>query len=124
MDPIATFGTWLHTATGIKLTILYDMTDRSRMLFGILTTIEHSLVTIAASFVIGVIGTWLRESRIAWLRRIVRGYIQLFRNTPPLVQLGAQRQVLGNRQVPEQGEVLVDHLHAVGDRSHGRQAVH
>ncbi len=87
MDPIATFGTWLHTATGIKLTILYDVTDRSRMLYGILTTIELSLVTIAASFFIGIAGTWLGQSRISWLRRIVRGYIALFRNTPPLVQL-------------------------------------
>jgi len=87
LDPLAAWGTWLHTATGIKLTILYDLTDRSRMVHGFVTTIELSLVTIVASFLIGVAGTWLGQSRVAWMRRSVQAYIQLFRNTPPLVQL-------------------------------------
>jgi len=77
----------LYATTGINLTIAYDPFDRARWLHGLLVTIELSAITIAASIVIGVIGAWLQGSRLVWTRRIVAGYIQFFRNTPPLVQL-------------------------------------
>ena len=77
----------LYATTGINLTIAYDPFDRARWLHGLLVTIELSVITIAASIVIGVIGAWLQGSRLVWTRRIVAGYIQFFRNTPPLVQL-------------------------------------
>ena len=34
-----------------------------------------------------LLDVWLQGSRLKWTRRIVQGYIQLFRNTPPLVQM-------------------------------------
>ena len=37
--------------------------------------------------VIGVVGAWAQGSPNKWLRRLVQGYIQFFRNTPPFVQL-------------------------------------
>src|SRR5581483_6911408 len=37
--------------------------------------------------VIGVVGAWIQGSRFRVLRLITQGYIQFFRNTPPLVQL-------------------------------------
>ncbi|MEO8716336.1 MAG: amino acid ABC transporter permease [Acetobacteraceae bacterium] len=77
----------LYATTGINLTIAYDPFDRARILHGLLVTIELSAITIVASIVIGVIGAWLQGSRLVWTRRIVAGYIQFFRNTPPLVQL-------------------------------------
>jgi len=39
------------------------------------------------SVIIGIVGAWLQGSRLKWTRRIIQGYIQFFRNTPPLVQL-------------------------------------
>ncbi|MGA9866419.1 MAG: amino acid ABC transporter permease [Acetobacteraceae bacterium] len=77
----------LYATTGINLTIAYDPFDRARFLHGLLVTIELSVITIVCSIVIGVIGAWLQGSRLVWTRRIVAGYIQFFRNTPPLVQL-------------------------------------
>lgn len=77
----------LYATTGINLTIAYDPFDRARFLHGLLVTIELSVITIACSILIGVIGAWLQGSRLVWTRRIVAGYIQFFRNTPPLVQL-------------------------------------
>src|SRR3546814_4364264 len=50
-------------------------------------TVRLSLICLFFSRVIGVVGAWLQGSRFTWTRRIVQGYIQLFRNTPPLVQL-------------------------------------
>src|SRR3546814_12521690 len=37
--------------------------------------------------VIGLAGAWAQGARSALLRRAVAGYIEFFRNTPPLVQL-------------------------------------
>jgi polar amino acid transport system permease protein len=81
---------WFRTlaeTTGINLTIVYDSFDRERMIEGFLNTILLSAVCLALSVVIGVVGAWLQGSSLRWTRRIVNGYIQLFRNTPPLVQM-------------------------------------
>ena len=42
---------------------------------------------LVASVVIGVVGAWIQGSRLRVLRLVTQGYIQFFRNTPPLVQL-------------------------------------
>ncbi len=78
---------WLYDATGINLTILYDDFDRSRFVRGFLTTLKLAALCIVLSVAIGVVGAWLQGSRLKLTRRIVYGYIQFFRNTPPLVQL-------------------------------------
>ena len=87
MDAVWEWFTWLHGAYGIDLTIAYDAGDRRRFLMGFLTTVELSAVCMAASIAIGVLGAWLQGSRFAVTGRLVRGYIQFFRNTPPLVQM-------------------------------------
>jgi len=86
-DPIAIFGQWIHHVAGPRLTILYDGGDRTRMIFGLLTTVKLSLLSIVASLIIGVLGTWLQSSPLPLLRRLLAGYVSLFRNTPPLVQM-------------------------------------
>lgn len=77
----------LYQTTGINLPFIYDSYDRGRLIDGFLTTVELSLICLFFSVVIGIIGAWLQGSAFTWTRRIVNGYIQLFRNTPPLVQL-------------------------------------
>ena len=77
----------LYEDTGINLTIFYDEFDRERFVEGFYTTISLSVVCLIASVVIGVIGAWLQGSKLIWTKRFVQGYIQLFRNTPPLVQM-------------------------------------
>lgn len=73
--------------SGINLTIVYDSYDRERMLDGFFNTIILSGICLVLSVVIGVVGAWLQGSSLKWTRRIVYGYIQFFRNTPPLVQM-------------------------------------
>jgi polar amino acid transport system permease protein len=87
---------WLYDATGINLTIFYDSFDRGRFVNGFFTTIWLSILCLLFSVVIGVIGAWLQGSRLVWTRRIVQGYIQFFRNTPPLVQMYFFYFALGN----------------------------
>jgi polar amino acid transport system permease protein len=76
-----------YRETGINLTFIYDSFDRNRLARGFLNTVWLSLICLAFSVVIGIVGAWLQGSRLVWTRRIVQGYIQFFRNTPPLVQL-------------------------------------
>ncbi len=77
----------LYEQTGINLTIFYDSFDRKRFVSGFLTTIWLSVLCLIFSVIIGIIGAWLQGSKFKWTRRIVQGYIQFFRNTPPLVQM-------------------------------------
>lgn len=66
---------------------LYDPTQMDRVLSGLWMTIKLSVVCVILSVVIGIVGAWLQGSPHKWVRNIVQGYIQFFRNTPPLIQL-------------------------------------
>jgi len=86
----------LYETTGIKLTIFYDAFDRARFLNGFLTSVRLMAVCLVASVAIGVVGAWIQGSRLRLLRLATQGYIQFFRNTPPLVQLYFFYFALGN----------------------------
>ena len=87
MDDVAAWFKWLYQATGIKLTVFYDSYDRARFIEGFYTTLKLSAVCLVSSVVLGAFAAWLTGSRIAAVRRGVEGFVALFRNTPPLVQI-------------------------------------
>ena len=58
-----------------------------RVLGGLWMTIKLSLACLVFSVVIGVVGAWAQEAKSRLLRSAVQGYVQFFRNTPPLIQL-------------------------------------
>lgn len=87
MQPIYEWFRHLYDTTGINLPFIYDGFDRARMLRGLWLTIELSVITIILSVAIGIAGAWLQRSPYVWLRRAVAGFISIFRNTPPLVQI-------------------------------------
>ncbi len=87
LESIAGWFRWLNEAHVINLTIFYDPIDARKFASGILTTIKLSVACVIASTIVGVVGAWLQQSSLVWTRRLVQGYIQFFRNTPPLVQL-------------------------------------
>lgn len=66
---------------------VYNETYRGKILSGIWITIYISVVSVALSVVIGIVGAWLQGSQHRISRAFVQGYIQFFRNTPPVVQL-------------------------------------
>src|SRR5829696_395049 len=84
---VSEFFRWLNDAYGLNFSIFYDPYDRDRFLLGLWTTLYLSVVCIVFSIVIGVFGACLQGARSAVLRALLQGYVQLFRNTPPLVQL-------------------------------------
>jgi len=87
VDDVAAWFLWLYKATGIKLTIFYDPYDRTRFIQGFFTTLKLSAYCLVLSVVLGAFAAWLAGSRVLAVRRAVDGFVQLFRNTPPLVQL-------------------------------------
>ena len=54
---------------------------------GLVLTLELSVVTMIAGFIIGVAGAAARVYGPAWLRPIVAVYVEAIRNTPLIVQL-------------------------------------
>jgi len=97
MEGIADYFRWLNDARGVNLSIFYDALDRRRFLEGLWTTIELSTICTFVSLAIGVVGAWLQGVRFAPVRGLVQGYIQFFRNTPPLVQLFFFYFAVGNQ---------------------------
>lgn len=87
MDAVAQWFRGLYQTTGINLTIFYDAFDRARFISGFLVSLELIALCLALSVAIGIAGAWLQGSRLRLLRLVVNGYIQLFRNTPSLIQL-------------------------------------
>src|SRR3546814_19882933 len=70
--------------TGINLTFIYDSYDRGRLIDGFWMTVWLSLICLALSVAIGIVGAWAQGARSALLRRAVAAYIAFFRSTPPL----------------------------------------
>ena len=58
-----------------------------RVVSGFQYTVILSIACVIFSVIIGIVGAWLQGSPLKWARRLVQGYIQFFRNTPPFVQL-------------------------------------
>lgn len=75
---------------------LTDPTYQSWLKTGILNTIYLSLICIIFSVLIGLIGVWLKTSRHQLIKQLIEIYIQIFRNTPPLVQIFFLFFVLAN----------------------------
>lgn len=75
------------TASGVNLTILWDPIDRQRFLLGLALTIALSVLSVAISLLIGVLGAWMKGSRWDLPRQLVTLYVEVFRNTPLLIQL-------------------------------------
>jgi polar amino acid transport system permease protein len=87
MDAVAEWFRWLYETTGLNFTIFYDPYDRQRFVDGLQMTVFLSVVAIVLSLVIGAVGAWLQGAPSRILRHGVNGFVVLFRNTPPLVQI-------------------------------------
>lgn len=66
---------------------MYEPVQQGKILSGIWMTIKLSIACLIFSVVIGVFGAFAQGSDNRFLRMVVQGYIQFFRNTPPYVQL-------------------------------------
>ncbi len=76
-----------ETHPKLNFVFFYEPTQGFRVLEGIWMTIQLSIACVVLSVVIGIVGAFCRTSRSAALRIFTQGYVQFFRNTPPMVQL-------------------------------------
>lgn len=65
----------------------YEPSQWARVVSGLAVTIELSVACVVLSLVIGIFGAWAQGAPSPILRWLTQGYIQLFRNTPPMIQL-------------------------------------
>lgn len=87
IESIAAFFKWLNEAQHINLPMFYSAFDWKQFATGLKYTAILSVLSILGSVVVGLIGAWFQMSRLRLARMLVGLYIQLFRNTPPLIQL-------------------------------------
>lgn len=87
METVYDWFRWLYEETGVNFVFVYEAYERERFIEGFFTTVYLSVACVLFSVVIGVVGAWLQGARHRLTRVAVQGYIQFFRNTPPLVQL-------------------------------------
>jgi len=86
----------LYDETGWNFVIFYEQYEWDRFLAAIAVSFQLIVACLFFSLVVGIVGAWAQGSPIRALRLIMAGYIQLFRNTPPYVQLLFFFFVLGN----------------------------
>lgn len=77
---------WL-LSSGINLTVLWDPIDRDRFILGLGLTVSLAALSLLLSLLIGIAGAVAQGSRFALLRQVTTVYIEVFRNTPLVIQL-------------------------------------
>lgn len=87
LEAIATFFRKLYQSSGLNFTVFYDGYHASNFFEGIVVTLELAVVSILASIAIGIAGAFAQSAGPAWLRYLIDGFVSIFRNTPPLVQM-------------------------------------
>lgn len=72
---------------GLDYTWLADPSYQHWLIRGTLTTLELAFASSAIAVVIGLSGALALSLRIAWLDAFIEIFVELFRNTPPLLQM-------------------------------------
>jgi polar amino acid transport system permease protein len=86
----------LYDSTGWNFVIFYEQYEYDRFLEGMWVSIKLIFASLLFSLVVGFIGAWAQGAKSKIVRYGIAGYIQLFRNTPPFVQILFFYFVLGN----------------------------
>lgn len=87
MPFLAGFFKWLDARYGVNFSVFYDAFEWHGFVTGAGLTVLLSLMSIAGSLVLGVVGAFMQTSPFRPLGVIADIYVVAFRNTPPLVQL-------------------------------------
>lgn len=86
MDVVSFFSE-INSAYNINLSIFHDDFDKNIFIIGLKYTAILSIVSIIGSLLIGAVGAYAQYAGKSWSKRIVNYYVNVFRNTPPLIQL-------------------------------------
>lgn len=87
IDLIGPYFRRLYDAKGLNFNVFYDGYEFDRFAAGASNSLQLIFWTLLLSLVIGVLGAWAQNARSAAVRVGMDAYIQVFRNTPPMIQL-------------------------------------
>ena len=96
MEFFADYFRELYEATGWNFVMFYEQYEYDRFLEGMWVSIKLIFASLLFSLVVGFVGAWAQGAKSKIVRYGISGYIQLFRNTPPFVQILFFYFVLGN----------------------------
>ena len=95
-DAIAPFFQEFYDNTGWNFIIFYEEYEYDRFIEAIWVSIQLIVASLIFSLVVGFVGAWAQGAKSIIVRYVIAGYIQVFRNTPPFVQILFFYFVLGN----------------------------
>jgi polar amino acid transport system permease protein len=87
LEEIAPFFQALYDETGWNFVIFYEEYEYDRFIEAIWVSLKLIVACLIFSFVVGIVGAWAQGAKSRFIRLFMAGYIQIFRNTPPFVQL-------------------------------------
>ena len=87
LDLLSGFFKELYDDTGLNFIIFYEQYEYDRFVEAIFVSLKLIVACLILSLIVGVVGAWAQGARSRIVRYAMAGYIQFFRNTPPLVQL-------------------------------------
>lgn len=87
IEGISRYFRQLYQDTGLNFVVFYDDYEFTRFLGGALMSLQLIFWSLLLSLVIGVLGAWAQTARNPFVRNGIGAYIQVFRNTPPMIQL-------------------------------------
>ncbi len=96
MELFAEFFRELYDTTGWNFVVFYEQYEYDRFLQGMWTSFKLIIACLIFSVVVGIAGAWAQGAESKIVRYLMAGYIQIFRNTPPFVQILFFYFVLGN----------------------------
>lgn len=96
LDLLSGFFKELYDDTGLNFIIFYERYEYDRFVEAIFVSLKLIVACLILSLIVGVVGAWAQGARSRVVRYAMAGYIQFFRNTPPLVQILFFYFVLGN----------------------------
>ncbi len=87
MELFADYFRQLYDNTGWNFVFLYEQYEYDRVLEGMWVSVKLIVASLLFSLVVGFVGAWAQGSNSRIVRNLIAGYIQIFRNTPPFVQI-------------------------------------
>ena len=87
LDQLTPFFRRIYDETGLNFVIFYEQYEYDRFIQAIWVSLTLIVACLIFSFVVGIVGAWAQGARSRIVRLAMAGYIQVFRNTPPFVQL-------------------------------------
>ena len=87
LETIAPFFRELYDTTGINFVMFYEEYEYDRFIEAVWISFKLIIACLIFSLIVGIVGAWAQGAKSRIVRLCMAGYIQLFRNTPPFVQL-------------------------------------